>query len=79
MIQIDVDMPKNCEYCPLVRHYQNGNVWCNGKNLLMYNTTRTPPMATRPGWCPLIDVPEMNVGKIGQMKEGEKSDEKVVR
>lgn len=56
MIQIDIEIPKNCEYCPLVRHYQNGNVWCNGKNLLMYNTTTTLPMAIRPGWCPLIEV-----------------------
>lgn len=55
MIQIDMDMPKNCDDCKLLEWALIGDdpPYCNvtGKYVYCGNTQR-------PSWCPLIEVKE---------------------
>ena len=56
MIKIDIDMPKNCEHCPLCNHYYH-------QCILSYEYMSQfgkvdPDFINRPENCPLIEVKE---------------------
>ena len=58
-------MPKECEYCGFCRFYpENGNVWCNAKNIILKTKWKEPNWThldvKRPEWCPLVEVPELH-------------------
>lgn len=52
MIQIDVQMPKNCSECPCNNDYMN----CGVTGTSFYNEEEKDPLETRPDWCPLKEV-----------------------
>lgn len=59
----DMDMPSECEYCPLCRYYpENKRVWCNGTNRILKkvweNPNRTHLGVKKPAWCPLVEIPK---------------------
>lgn len=56
-------MPSECEYCCFCRFYpENGNVWCNAKNIILKTKWKEPNWThldvKRPDWCPLAELPE---------------------
>ena len=54
MIQIDMDMPKSCAYCPC-GDAQDG--WCYVHNEVLERMGNGyPSTETRPEWCPLMEV-----------------------
>ena len=58
MIQIDMDMPKSCAYCPC-GDVQDG--WCYVHNEVLERTGNGyPSTETRPEWCPLKEVKHGN-------------------
>lgn len=59
MIQIDMEMPRGCYECPFGdESFQlESNYYCQAaKKDVAYGLSK-------PDLCPLIDVPEINVGK----------------
>lgn len=68
-----MEMPKECEYCGFCRFYpENGNVWCNAKNIILKTKWKEPNWThldvKRPEWCPLVEVPETH----GRLIDAEK-------
>ncbi len=54
MIQIDVDVPKNCACCPC-GNAQDG--WCYVHDKILERTEKGYPDTTkRPDWCPIREV-----------------------
>ena len=54
MIQIDMDMPKNCARCPC-GNAQDG--WCYVHDEVLERTEKGYPDTTkRPDWCPIREV-----------------------
>ena len=46
MILIDMDMPQDCNHCPL-----NDKITCN-----ITRRSWNWGMETRPSWCPIVDI-----------------------
>lgn len=66
-------MPKECEYCGFCRFYpENGNVWCNAKNIILKTKWKEPNWThldvKRPEWCPLVEVAEPHGDLIDRQK-----------
>ena len=53
MIQIDMEMPKNCRTCPMVRVSLES--WCVLHDGVPAHVT---DFNKRPDWCPLVEVKE---------------------
>lgn len=62
MIQIDMDMPRNCCECPF-RSVQN-NFACSAIEKFMNTAAYTDK---RPEWCPLHNKEQESVSVLGQM------------
>lgn len=66
MIQIDMEMPENCLRCPM----QFGG-WCYVRPPEV--DERVAPTVDeawergKPDWCPLVEVPDINVGKCSEI------------
>ena len=65
MVVIDIDMPKDCSYCPFKKNYRTNDYGCHCEcewddeyrtiNLLEYS---------KPKWCPLKEAPSIEDIKV---------------
>lgn len=66
---VRMEMPSECEYCPMCRYYrENGRVWCNAANRILKPVWDCPDWThlnvARPSWCPISGVLPEQHGRL---------------
>ena len=59
----DYKMPVDCQSC-----FGRGAIWCrfDESDRIVVPAHPDESFEGRPDWCPLVDVPDMNVGKCSE-------------
>lgn len=63
-----VTMPGTCVDCPLFRESAYGFDLCKGKGIGFVAEDAKWLDATRPDWCPLVELPDKH-GRLGDLDE----------